>query len=330
MKALVFTEPGVVEMQDVPEPESRPGETIITVMASAICGSELHGFRSSGFRVPPLIMGHEFAGLTPDGRRVIINPLLSCGHCDECLRGAPNLCRTRALIGVNRDGGFAERVSVPDAAMHAMPDGLDWSTASLVEPLANAVHANGLLGEHVERVGVIGAGPIGLVCALVAAHRGHDVMIADTSVERCSTAESLGLRSAQTLDGEFDAIIDAVGLPVSRQASLNGIRPGGTAVWIGLAADAVELAGNALVRDEKRITGSFAYTPEEFDTAIELATELDLSWTTDVPLSASAEAFLALAGGERSMVKAIIVPDVEPDAVFGAGADADADAGAQE
>lgn len=308
MKALVFTEPGVVEYLEVPEPETRDGETIVTVMASAICGSELHGFRSSGFRVPPLIMGHEFAGVTPDGRRVVINPLLSCGHCDACLRNEPQLCRTRALIGVNRDGGFGERVSVPNSSLHSIPDDLAWSAASLTEPLANAVHANRLLG-NVERVGIIGAGPIGLVCALVAAHHGLDVMISDTSVERQDTARALGLRSSTQLDGEFDGIIDAVGLPVSRQASVTGIRPGGTAVWIGLAVDGVDLAGNSIVREEKHITGSFAYTPEEFGEAIELATRLDLSWTTDVPLTASAEAFLALAGGERSMVKAVIVPN---------------------
>lgn len=309
MKALVFTEPGVVEYLDVPEPEVRDGETIVTVMSSAICGSELHGFRSSGFRVPPLIMGHEFAGVTADGRRVVINPLLSCGHCDSCLRNAPHLCRTRALIGVNRDGGFGERVSVPNSSLHPIPDGLAWSAAALIEPLANAVHANGLLGEHVERVGIIGAGPIGLLCALVAAHHGHEVMISDTSVERQDTADSLGLRSSHELVGEFDAIIDAVGLPVSRQAAISGIRPGGTAVWIGLAVDSVELFGNPIVREEKHISGSFAYTAAEFSTAIELATTLDLSWTTDVPLSESAVAFLALAGGERSMVKAVIVPD---------------------
>lgn len=309
MKALVFTEPGVVEFQEVPEPEAREDETIVTVMASAICGSELHGFRSSGFRVPPLIMGHEFAGTTSDGRRVVVNPLLSCGHCDECLRGAPHLCRTRALIGVNRDGAFAERVSVPQSAVHAIPDDLPWSAASLIEPLANAVHANGLLGEAVTRVGIIGAGPIGLLCALVAAHRGLEVMISDTSPERQDTARSLGLPSSHALVGEFDGIIDAVGLPVSRQAAIAGIRPGGTAVWIGLAVDSVELQGNLIVREEKHITGSFAYTPEEFAAAIELAGQLDLSWTTDVPLSDSAQAFLALAGGERGMVKAIIVPD---------------------
>lgn len=309
MKALVFTEPGVVELQDVPEPEGGPGETIITVMASAICGSELHGFRSTGFRVPPLIMGHEFAGLTPGGRRVVINPLLTCGTCDSCLRGAPQVCRNRGLIGINRAGGFAERVAVPDANLYDLPDAIDWSTASIIEPLANAVHANGLMGDGVTRVGVIGAGPIGLACGLVAAHDGRKVMIADTSPERRSTAESLGLHSAETLDGEFDAIIDAVGIPESRQTSVSSIRPGGTAVWIGLAVDGVELSGNSLVREEKRVTGSFAYTPDEFRAAIGLAAVVDLSWTTDVPLSGSAEVFLALAGGERSMVKAVIVPD---------------------
>lgn len=309
MKALVFTAAGVVELLDRPEPAVADDETLVSVRASAICGSELHGFRSVGFRIPPLIMGHEFAGTTPDERRVVVNPLLSCGHCDLCQRGLPQLCRERALIGVNRDGGFAERVSVPTTALRTLPENIDWNAAALIEPLANAVHAWSLVGQNPNRVGVIGAGPIGLVCALLAATHGVEVVISDVSAERRATAETLRLNAVDSLAGEFDGVIDAVGLASSRRDAVERCRPGGTAVWIGLAADDVELAGNPIVRTGKRIVGSFAYTPDEFDMAVELAQHLDLSWTTAVPLSASADAFYALAGGDRSMVKAVIVPD---------------------
>jgi threonine dehydrogenase-like Zn-dependent dehydrogenase len=311
MKALVFTQAGVVKLLERPEPIVGVDETLVTVRSSAICGSELHGFRSVGFRTPPLIMGHEFAGTTPDGRRVVINPLLSCGHCERCLSGEPQLCSERALIGVNRDGGFAQRVAVPNSALRELPDDLDWHTAALIEPVANAVHAVSHVGASARRIGVIGAGTIGLVCALVATAHGADVVIADVSDHRRATAVGLGLKATDALEGQFDGIIDAVGLPVSRQAAVDRCRLGGTAVWIGLAADIVELSGNALVRSEKRIVGSFAYSREEFDRAIGLAATLDLSWSTAVPLSSSEEVFYALARGDTSMVKAVIVPDGE-------------------
>src|SRR2546430_5873096 len=115
MRALVFTAPSVVELRDVDEPAPRPGEAVLDVAVAGICGSELHGVRTPGFRIPPLIMGHEFAGTTPDGRRVAVNPLLSCGCCDRCRAGQTQLCWQRAIIGIHRPGGFAERVAVPES-----------------------------------------------------------------------------------------------------------------------------------------------------------------------------------------------------------------------
>lgn len=311
MKALVFTAAGVVEYLDRPEPVLKEGETLVTVRSSAICGSELHGFRSLGFRMPPLIMGHEFAGVASDGRRVVVNPLLSCGECGYCAGGQPQLCAERQLIGVNRDGGFAEHVAVPSTALRSLPEEVSWLDAALIEPLANAVHAVSLAGEAAGRVGVIGAGPIGLVCGLVARALGSDVTVTDVSAERRATAAALGLVAAERLDGDFDAVIDAVGVPASRHSAVAACRPGGTAVWVGLAVDNVELSGNAIVRGEKKVVGSFAYSCAEFDRAIELATRLDLSWSTAIPLSRSQEVFYALAAGDRSMVKAVIVPDGE-------------------
>ena len=319
MRALVYTSAGQVQVRDEPSPMPGPDEELLTVAASGICGSELHGFRQPGMRVPPLIMGHEFVGTTRDGRRVVVNPLIVCGTCDGCLAGRPQVCRHRALVGVHRPGGFAEQVAVPRSALHELPDELPDAAAALVEPLANAVHACALLAGPSRtsaggalpagRVGVLGAGPIGLLCAMVASRRGAQVHVADPSEPRRAAAAMLGLPSSEALEGEYDAVIDAVGLPATRQDSLAHLRPAGAAVWLGLAHDATEISGNNLVRGEQTIRGSFAYTPAEFAKAVALAPELDLSWTTEVPLEQSAEIFFSLAEGNTAIVKAVIVPE---------------------
>jgi threonine dehydrogenase-like Zn-dependent dehydrogenase len=310
MRALVFTGPGVVELQDVPPPSGTgPGEVVLDVRAAGICGSELHGFRSVGMRRPPLVMGHELAGTTPDGRRVVVNPLLSCGSCDLCGRGDPELCRDRQLLGVHRPGGFAERAAVPESAVHELPAEMSWETAVLVEPLANAVHAWGLAGLGAgERVAIIGAGAIGLVTLLVARDRGlTDVTVVDRARERLDLAARLGASHCVTeLDGEHDVVVDAVGTASTRRTSVERLRPGGTTVWLGLAETGVGFDGNDLVRNEKRVLGSFAYTPADFAGALAMAPHLDLGWATPVPSGDSQAVFMRLADGATNPVKAVI------------------------
>jgi threonine dehydrogenase-like Zn-dependent dehydrogenase len=309
MRALVFTGPGQVELRDEPAPTVGSDEELVAVRASGICGSELHGFRATGFRVPPLIMGHEFVGTTTDGRRVAVNPLRACGSCDSCERGRPQLCRNRSLLGIHRPGGFAEQVSVPRSAVHVLPDGLTFAAAALIEPLANAIHAWSLLPEPPDRLAVLGAGPIGLLCAMVARTRGVEVQITDPSGSRRAAAQRLALEAVAEPTGEYDVVIDAVGVLATRQATIDHTRPGGTGVWIGLAHDTAEVSGNTLVRGERTIRGSFAYTPDEFARAVALAPGLDLSWATEVPLERSREVFYSLAEGNTEIIKAVIVPE---------------------
>lgn len=309
MRALVFTGPGAMELQDVTRPAAGPDGVLLDVRAAGICGSELHGFRQVGFRKPPLIMGHEVAGTTPDGRRVVANPLVSCGACDSCRRGEPQLCRTRELLGVHRPGGFAETVAVPAGALHDLPGDMDWVTAAMIEPLANAVHAwNRVAPSGGGRVAVVGAGTIGLVCLLVARHRGlTDVTVVDRSATRLALAERLGARArATSLAGEYDVVVDAVGSADTRRAGVDAVRPGGTCLFIGLAESEPGFDANALVRQEKRVAGSFAYTPAEFAAAVDLAAEVDLGWATPVALEESERVFMALAEGAMQPVKAVI------------------------
>jgi threonine dehydrogenase-like Zn-dependent dehydrogenase len=311
VRALVFTAPGVVEMQDVDEPRAGDGDIIVEVKGSGICGSELHGFRSVGFRKPPLVMGHEIVGVDPGGRRVAVNPLLSCGTCDLCSRGLPEVCRERGLVGVHRPGGFAQRVAVPADAVYVLPDGVSWEAAAMIEPLANAVHAVRQAPEVGDaRVGVIGAGAIGLLCLLVARRLGAGhVTVVDPSERRLQTADRLGAdATGPSLTEEYDVVVDAVGMSVTRADSLTRVRPGGHAIWIGLAQAEATIDGNDVVRGERHVVGSFAYRPEEFAEAVALSAECDLGWSTGVPFEDAQRVFMELAAGSSDIVRAVIRP----------------------
>ncbi len=311
MRALVFTRPSVVELEDVAEPAVADGEVVVEVAVAGICGSELHGIRHTEFRKPPLVMGHEFSGTTPDGRRVTVNPLISCGTCDLCLLGQEHLCRNRAILGINRAGAFAERVVVPESNVHEIPDSMSFETAAMVEPLANAVHALRLAAPAPgARIAIIGAGTIGVVSLLVALQYSDDVTVSDLDADRLALAKSLGAaNTAQQLDGEFDVIVDAVGAASTHKASIDALRPGGVAVWIGLLSSDAAFDGQEIVRAEKRVLGSYCYRPGDFVAALELASSVPLDWTTSFGLEDSARIFTELMNGRHDVVKALIVPD---------------------
>lgn len=311
MRAMVFTKPGVVEMLDVPAPEPADGEVLVTVAAAGICGSELHGISHPGFRQPPLVMGHEFAGITPDGRRVTVDPIVACGRCDQCGAGRDQLCRARSIVGIHRAGAFAEVVAVPAGNLIELPESLSWERAAMIEPLANALHAWRLAGApRSARVGVIGAGTIGLVSLLVALRDGCEVLVADLSADRLKVAEALGAgATGPELSGEFDVVIDAVGAPATHQASLAHLKPSGVTVWLGLLSPDAGFDATDLIRWEKKVLGSFAYARGDFVDAMALAQEVNLDWGTAFPLSHGAGIFTELMNGRSDVVKALLFPE---------------------
>lgn len=317
MQAIVYTAPLTLEHRaEQPEPVAGPGEVVVEVRAVGICGSELEGFRSqSPFRVPPLVMGHEFAGVRTDtGERVTVNPLIACGRCDRCLRGLRNVCRERRLVGIQRDGAFAERVALPESCCVPLPDGVSFADGALVEPLANAFHALALVQAHdpqPARVGVIGAGMLGLATALVAQHLGiADVTVTDLSAERLATASAAGVaHAAERLEGEFDVIVDAVGSAGTRAASAELLVPGGSAVWIGLHVPDAGFDGLALIRGERRVLGTFAYLERDFARALDFVAQLDASaWVSSEPLDAGVGVFLDLLERPPAHAKTLLVP----------------------
>ena len=309
MQAMVFTQPGLVENLDVGEPEAGPGEVLLDVEAAGICGSELHGISKPGFRTPPLVMGHEFAGRAADGRRVVVNPIVSCGTCELCSSGLEQVCRERSIIGIHRAGAFAERVAVPERMLHVLPDSLTWEQGALVEPLANGLHAWDLTGRPAgARVGIIGAGTIGLVCMMAAARDTADVTVVDLSPERLDIAKQLGANTATALEGEFDVIIDAVGVAQTHADSVSKLRPGGTTVWIGLMGTEPGFDATELIRQEKRVLGTFAYPDRVFAEAVDMIPSCDLGWVQTFPLSHGAEIFMELMNGRSDVVKAVLLP----------------------
>ncbi len=316
MRALVFSAPLTLELRNEPEPEPAPGEVLIEVDAAGICGSELEGFASSSpFRVPPLIMGHEFEGRRlDDGQRVAVNPLISCGACDLCVRGMRNICRNRTFVGIQRAGAFAERVAAPARCCVPVPDGVPSGLAALAEPIANAVHAWRLAlaaDPSPRRVGVVGAGMLGLAAALVTLRGGvRDVTVVDPNLDRLSSAGAAGVpHLGERLEGEFDLIFDAVGSQEARAQSVDRLRPGGTAVWIGLHAADPAFDARAFIRSEKRVLSTFAYLEHDFADALEIVGELNgASWVQRQPLSRGVQVFMALLEQPAAATKTLLVP----------------------
>ncbi len=338
MQALVYPAYGELEVRDVPEPTPGPGEVLVRVRACGICGSELGSFAArSARRVPPLVMGHEFAGTVAaigervvglqEGDRVVVNSVVHCGACDLCRRGATHLCRKRQVFGMHRPGAFAELVAAPAGIIYPMPEGMTAVQGALVEPLANGIHVASLAAGHpMESVVVLGAGPIGLMCLIAARQNGAKrVAVSEPHPGRREVALSLGAEVAwEPRDGGLEAgmraftdglgvdlVIDAVGSAQTKRDSLGLARPGGEIVWIGLHGDEVTLSSFDLILPERRLTGSYGATDADIRTAIQWLSEGRVStdgWVETVPLSRGDAAFFAALRQEGDAVKVVLEP----------------------
>jgi threonine dehydrogenase-like Zn-dependent dehydrogenase len=316
MKAMVYTAPLELKIREVDEPVPAPGDVLVEVAAVGICGSDLQGFASqSPFRAPPLIMGHEFAGRRLDtGEGVVVNPVVSCRSCDLCLRGLTNICRKRSIIGIQRAGGYAERVAVPEVNCYPLPEGVSLLAAALIEPLANAVHSFRLAQLYEPcplRVGVIGAGTLGFFTALIAHDRGvPTIEVAELSPTRRDFAAHAGAtKVSERLEGEFDVVIDTVGSAATRASSIELLRPGGTAVWVGLHGPETGVDGQALIRTEKRVLTTFCYQDLDYRAAVARAATLEPTGLASYPLEDGVEVFERLVAGDMDHLKTMLLPN---------------------
>jgi threonine dehydrogenase-like Zn-dependent dehydrogenase len=326
MRALVYTAPRQVVVEDRPRPQSAAGECEIAVAAAGICGSDISGFLGhSRRRIPPMVLGHELVGRRPDGRRVVANPLISCGHCSSCLGGAQNLCSNWRLLGMDRtDGCYAEFVSIPEAQVYEIPDKLTDACAVMAEPLANVVHLFRIAAPlPFFRLGIVGGGTMGSLALLTALRLGvREVLVQDVSDVRLEAARRMGATlaaNAATEEGRADAcrfaghgldlVLDASGSGTARQSAFDLCRPGGLAVLLGMSQECSEIDFVTSIRKEHRVVMSFAYTPVDFERSLELlkAGEIDLSpWTVEMALEQGQQAFDRMTSAPGDTLKMIL------------------------
>ena len=336
MRAIVWQGPERMAIEERPDPgDPGPGELIVQPEAVGICGSEVEGYLGhQANRTPPLVMGHEFAGVVMragadaaelEGARVAVNPLSGCGRCRLCRTGHANLCLDRKLIGVHSDGAFADLVRVPATSVRELPADVSARTGALVEPLANGVHAVrlGLARRNVQRAVVLGAGTIGLVTLQAALLEGIEhVAVLELQPQRRALAAALGAHETYGSEEEAlelvraatdglgaDLTLDAVGAQATRRLALDLLRPGGQAVCVGLAADDTTLGFHAIVRGQLALQGSYAYTMEDFEQALEWLISGRASLGDLAPVRAlddGPDAFARLAGGPPAEVKVFL------------------------
>jgi threonine dehydrogenase-like Zn-dependent dehydrogenase len=311
MRTLVYTGPEKLMMEDRPRPVVGAGEVEVGIEVAGICGSDISGFLGhSALRKPGLVMGHELVGRSRDGKRVVANPLISCGHCEACVAGAQNLCATWRLLGAGQTpGSFAEFVALPSGQLHEIPESLPSSRAILTEPLANIVHLLRIVSPPpFFRLAIVGAGTMGALALAGALRVGaRDIMVVDVNDERLAimktmgasaainTASEEGVAEAQKLAGRgFDFVLDASGSGPARQMAFDLCRPGGQVCLLGMGAQKSEVNFVTSIRKEHRVVMSFAYTPADFRRALDLliAGEIDLTpWTLKLPLEDGQRAF---------------------------------------
>src|SRR5579862_5813214 len=265
MKSLLLKEYLQLEVADFPQPRPDPNEVLIRVAACGICGSDVHGFDgTSGRRIPPIVMGHEAAGVIAAtgagvarfkvGDRVTFDSTVYCGDCVFCRRGEVNLCDRREVIGVScgdyrRHGAFAEYIAIPERILYHLPETMSFPEAAMLEAVSVALHAVHVTGDMKGQTAlVIGAGMIGLLTLQAARAAGAArVMIADIDTTRLNLARSLGVDEAINLSGAeltqeilrqtggfgADVVLEAVGRNETIATAIDCVRKGGTVTLIG-------------------------------------------------------------------------------------------------
>ena len=343
MKSLVLTEPKVLRIQESPTPDLAADEALIRVKACGICGSDVHGYDgSSGRRIPPLIMGHEAAGVIEGmgakvegfslGDRVTFDSTVYCGECEYCLEGKVNLCDRRMVLGVScgeyrRHGAFAEYVAVPSRILYKLPPSLPFEHAAMIEAVSVAVHAVGRVKfQPGDASVVVGAGMIGLLLVQAARAAGCDRVIAvDLDKDRLKLAKELGAtQSINPLESDtIETILGAtagqgarvsfevVGSTPTVETAIQATRKGGAVVLVGNLAPQVEFPLQSVVTREITLFGSCA-SAGEYPKCIELmdkgAIKVSPLISAQATLEEGAEWFDRLYSKEAGLMKVILQP----------------------
>ena len=343
MKALVLTEYNHFEYQDVPDPKPGADEVLIKVKACGICGSDIHGMDgSTGRRQPPIIMGHEAAGIImkggsdvsdwAPGDRVTFDSTVSCGRCHFCSEGRMNLCDNRRILGVSCDefrqnGAFAEYVVVPQRILYRLPEPIRFEQAALVEGLSIALHAvNRTALKPGDTAVVVGTGMIGLL-VIQALHASgcRRIFAVDLNPSRlelaCKLGAADGLRVGQVdvveevrkrTDGRgADIAMEVVGISQTIETAVASLRKGGQLTLVGNLSPKIELPLQAVVMRELTLSGSCASSgeyPACLDLMAKGTVNVDPLISAVVPLAEGDRWFQSLYRGEADLLKVILQP----------------------
>ena len=334
MQALVYTGTNKIDFREEKDPIAKPGETLIKVKASGICGSDMHAYHGNDERrIPPLILGHEVSGTSLDGKYknkdVVINPLISCEKCDYCKNQREHLCPERTMIGmstpIKREGGLAELVSVPEKNIFEVPKKLSIKEAALAEPAAVALHAVLLAEQNLKKslseckILIQGAGAIGLLCGLVLnkEKKSTNIIMSDPNKKRldeCAKylkANFVSPNDKSIKENNFDLILESVGLEVTRHQAIKSIAPGGTILHIGLTQPSGTFDFKKLTIQEITLVGTYCYTNKDFQKTLKILTEKklgDLGWIEYRDLKKGSEAFDEIHNGTCVAPKIILIP----------------------
>jgi L-iditol 2-dehydrogenase len=347
MKALLLSEYKKLELVDLPRPVTREGELLIRIHACGICGSDVHGYDgSTGRRLPPIVMGHEAAGVVEEvgngvsgfaaGDRVTFDSTVYCGKCFYCKRGEVNLCDDREVVGVStplfkRMGAFAEYVTVPARIAYKLPEGMPFTHAALIEAVSVAVHAVGLTPIGLDdTVVVVGAGMIGLLTLQAARLRGAGrVFVMDVDETRLELARKLGATATFNTKGEAaakqsvaeiverthgrgaDAALECVGATAPVKLALDAVRKGATVTLVGNVSPTIELGLKSTVTRQIRLQGSCA-SAGEYPACIAMmargAIQVEPLVSAVAPLEDGARWFKRLYAREAGLLKVVLEP----------------------
>jgi len=343
LKALLYTKPYTLEYTDVPDPEIGADDVLVQVKACGICGSDVQGHTGkTGRRLPPLIMGHEAAGVVETvganvtgfapGDRICFDSTVYCNQCPACKQGLFNRCVKRQVLGVSvpefkRHGAFAEFVAVPHWICAQLPDNMSFVQAALLEPASIGTHAaNRSVISETDTVVVIGAGTIGLFILQAAKLRGARTTIAcDINDFRLGLAKQVGVDDcinpsqvdvkqeilARTDGRGADVTFEAVGFAETFRQAISLTKTGGTVVAVGNLQKETQFNLQELVSRELTFRGSYA-SAGEFRQCIDLIAEGRINvgpLVSDVlPLKDGAAGFERLLKAEENLLKIVLQP----------------------
>jgi len=343
MRALVLSEYKHLAIEDAPKPQPADDELLIRIRACGICGSDVHGFDgSTGRRIPPIVMGHEAAGVIEAvgsgvrsfrvGDRVTFDSTVYCGDCFYCRRGQVNLCDRREVIGVStplfrRMGAFAEYVTVPERIAYALPDTMPFAHAALIEAASVAVHGASLTPlEPGDAAVVVGAGMIGLLTLQAIREAGAErVFVVDVDDTRLEMARGLGATETfnsktQNVVAEIqkrtegrgaDVALECVGITDAIGLAIESVRKGGAVTLVGNVAPKIELALQSVVSRQIRLQGSCASCGEYPECIAMMADgriRVEPLISAVAPLKDGARWFQRLYDREPGLLKVVLEP----------------------